>query len=209
MTDTTPNRPDPSTLEGYEPPVEGETDRERRARKARNRRLAERVQREAAAADESTSTPPRGRPSAASKRAQSVTGILTMTGLMVMALDENDGAAIVEGAPKLGESLAKVAEKNPRVAKALDALTETSAWGEVGLAVAAIALPIAKNHGMTLGAVLRKPEPDVEPEQTRPTSTSPAPDVAPEQTSTDAPVFVIPTGPTSTPVPTFGVNVGG
>lgn len=200
MTDTTPDKLDPTTVEGYEPPVDGEDTKARRARKMRNRRRAEKAQRDANP-DPAPSTPARGRPSAASKRAQSVSGVLTGVGLAVMVWDERDGHAIIEGAPALADSLAKVAEKNGRVAKALDALTETSAWAEVALAVGAIAIPIAKNHGLGLDTIAKPkeaPTPDPVPQP------APAPDpVPPSQVAPDAPVFTVQHGTAPAPVPTF------
>lgn len=203
MTDTTPDKIDPATLDGYEPEVEGETSRERKARKARNRRRAERAQREAAAAEgKADPPPPKGRPTNASRRAAAVSGVLTMTGVAVMAFDEHDGAVIIEGAPRLADALAAVADRNPRVARALDALMETSAWGEVGLAAAAIIVPIVKHHAAR--------PPEVEGEQvTEPTAppesntdpSGPAPQVSP-----DAPVFAVDPEPAPSPVTIFQVE---
>lgn len=201
MTDTAPGTIDPETIDGAEPPVTGETPKERRARKARNRRKAEKLQREANP-EPAPPGPSRGRPSAASKRAQSVTGIVTGVGIAVMMVDEHDGTAIIEGAPALGDSLAKVADKSPKVARALDALTETSAWAEVALAVGAIVLPIVKHHGIGLD-MLRAPDPAPAPAPARPA----APVVKPgEHVSPDAPVFTVNNDPAPPTVPTFSVN---
>lgn len=192
MTDTAPDSIDPATLPDYEPPVEGETTRERRARKARNRRRAEKVQR--AAAEPEPGAKPVGRPSAKGKREQAVLGILTGVGIAVMVVDEYDGTVIIEGAPDLAKSLANVAEKRPAVAKALDALTETSAWAEVAVAAAGIVVPIVRHHARP-------------PELATPADTAtagvavsdePTPQVAP-----DAPVFTVAPEPTADPVPTF------
>lgn len=147
-TDTAPGAlplPD-AEIPGFEPPVPGESSREKRARNARNRRKAERVQKDAAAA--AGAEPPKaGRPSKQAKRAASVTMLATVAGTGVAAMfDPVDGMAIIEGAPALGDSLAKVAESNPRVAKALDSLTESSGWFEVAAAVAGIVMPIVRNH---------------------------------------------------------------
>lgn len=210
MTDTTPDKVDPTTVEGYEPPIDGESTKERRARKARNRRRAEKVQREqAAAVGAATGTKPVGRPSAASKREQSVTGILTGVGIGVMAFDEFDGTTIIEGAPDLGKALANVAERNPKVAKALDSLTETSAWAEVAVAVAGIALPIVRHHAEIRAERNAEAEAeqvsagaDTTPKPTPPTSTPEA--SPPPQASPDAPVFTIPQSDDAPdPVPTF------
>lgn len=144
MTDTAPNSPPaPEEVDGYEPPVEGETSRERRNRKLRNRRRAEKV------AAESAPPPPSakgGRPSKSSKRADSVTGIVAGLGIVVMAFDEFDGRTMIEGAADLGQALSNVADKNPKVAAALDALAETSSWAELAMAAGAIVVPIVKHH---------------------------------------------------------------
>lgn len=145
--DTKPNAaPSPESLEGYEPPVDGEDQRAKRARKMRNRRRAEKAAREAA--PEQPASRPVGRPAKASKRADSVTGILSGVGIAVMAFEPNDGMAIIEGAADLGQALSNLADKNAKVAKALDALNETSAWAEVAVAVGGIAVPILRNHGL-------------------------------------------------------------
>lgn len=208
-TDTTPGDIDPSTLDGYEPEVPNETTREKRARKARNRRRAEKVQREAQAATGTAPTP--GRPSKQGKRAAAVTGIVTGVGIGVYAFDEHDGAVIIEGAPALGDSLAKVAEKNAKVAKALDALSETSAWAEVGIAVGAIVLPIVKHHAPAFRLSGPEPhpgdanDPTTRRRQTAPAADEPAPPDARPQVRDDAPAFVVaPTLPDAAPpVPTF------
>jgi hypothetical protein len=194
MTDTAPNTPpEPETLDGYEPPVEGETTRDRRNRKMRNRRRAEKAAAENA--------PPAavakgGRPSKSSKRADSVTGILTIVGITVMPFDEFDGTTIIEGAADLGQALSNVADKNANVARALDALAETSSWAEVALAVAGIAVPIARHH-----ATKRPAKKVASPADT----TSPDTAAAPNITDTEAgPVFrAIHDQPTPEPVPTF------
>lgn len=198
-TDTEPTAAEPSHVEGYEPPVDGETSRERQNRRKRNRRRAATAQQAKAAEAEPASTPAPakpGRPSTSTKREASVLAILTGAGIAVLAFNEADGTAIIEGAPALAESLAKVAEKNRRVAKALDSLTETSDWAAVAMAAGAIVVPIVRNH-LPSG----EPEPEVEVEPA-PTSTTEPVDTVP-QVDPEAPVFTVRPPDTADAVPTF------
>jgi hypothetical protein len=208
MTDTAPDQLDPSTLDGYEPPVEGETSKDRRNRKARNRRRAERAQADAEqAAEPSTARKPGpGRPSARGKREQAVMGILTGAGIAVMAFDEFDGTTIIEGAPDLARSLAALADKRPAVARALDSLTETSAWAEVAVSLGAIAVPIIRHHATRPPEV--EPAESAEPHPWGNTvgGRTDAERVAEaRQVDPDAPVFTVrPVDPNAPePVPTF------
>ncbi len=201
MTDTTPDQLDPATVEGYEPPIEGETSKERRNRKARNRRRAERVQ-----ADNESEREPLtrkagpGRPSARGKREQAVMGIVTGAGVAVLAFDEFDGMTIIEGAPDLARSLAAVADKRPAVARALDSLTETSAWAEVAVALGSIIVPIVRHHAT------RPPEVEPAAEEVSRRRDSIPSDPPPPQAAPDAPVFTVRRPePEGDPVPTFRV----
>lgn len=124
-------------------------------------------------------TPPArgpGRPSVKSRRSQATTGVIATVGVAVSVMNADDGKAILEGAPALGDALAELAETNRAVARALDTLSGTSAWAGVALAVYAIAAPIAVNHGMfglgvqasptgepTPAAPAAEPTPDDEP----------------------------------------------
>ena len=91
---------------------------------------------------------PVGRPTNKARRAQSTLGVISMVGVAVRPFNAADSDAILNGADALAESLAEVAETNRTVAKALDAISGTSAWAGVALAVYAIAAPIAINHGV-------------------------------------------------------------
>lgn len=133
---------DPDNL-GLEPAPAVETDKERRARRARNSRKLKKAAKAAQA--EATPKGP-GRPTNATKREKAVLGVITGIGIGVALVDETDAKIIMDGAPNLAASLARLADTNPRIAKALDALTETSAWGEVVLAAGAIVLPIISHH---------------------------------------------------------------
>jgi len=69
-------------------------------------------------------------------------------GLMVSMVNPADGNAILAGAEQLAGALDNLARENPAVRRALEAALTGGAWSGVILAVAAIALPIAGNHGL-------------------------------------------------------------
>lgn len=205
MSDTTPDQLDPSTVEGYEPPAEGETSKERRNRKARNRRRAEKAQADNEQEREPTRKPGPGRPSARGKREQAVMGILTGAGVAVMAFDEFDGTTIIEGAPDLARSLAALADKRPAVARALDSLTETSAWAEVAVALGSIVVPIVRNHAARPPEVDAPADPPADNVSRRRDNTPPPSD-PPPQVADDAPVFTVRADDRTDAVPTFRVS---
>lgn len=106
-------------------------------------------------------TPPQkiGRPSRPDKaprqtggRKRSLTRPLTdlfvSIGAMVSVVNQVDGQIIIEGAPRLAESLNAVAKDNPAVYKSLERMLTGSAWGGVFMASGAIAIPILANHGL-------------------------------------------------------------
>ncbi len=152
-TDTAPQ----PTLDGLGEPIPpGETPKQRRARKARERRAADKLAK--ASADtartivEGDPTPgaaagrPKGSGTKVSKRAQNVASLVTLVGIGVLPFDTFDGTTIIEGAPDLGVALSAVADTNPKVARALDMSADLGAWAAVATAVAAIALPIVRHH---------------------------------------------------------------
>lgn len=163
-TDTAPKPADAFASVTSDDVRPGETPAQARARR---RTAAKRAEREAAkaatgaGADAPSTAPPTaptgtasaaprspGRPSVKDRRAERATGVVAMVGVAVYALDQYDGQVILDGAPRLGESLAELAETNRSVAKAIDALSGTSAWAGVAVAVWAIAAPIARHHGV-------------------------------------------------------------
>lgn len=89
-----------------------------------------------------------GRPSNLDKLEASLTDLFSTVGVFVGMADPFDGQVIVAGAPNLAGALTAVAKENPKVAKSLARITETSAWGGVVFAVAGIAVPIAAHHGL-------------------------------------------------------------
>jgi hypothetical protein len=59
-----------------------------------------------------------------------------------------DAQRALEGAERLALALDKAAQESPALRRALDMLVTTSAWGELGMALGSIVLPILANHGM-------------------------------------------------------------
>jgi len=82
---------------------------------------------------------------------QALTSNLAGIGLVVYALDQYDGTVIMQGAPRLAQSLVGVAEQNPNVRKALESLVTAGAWSGVVMAAAGIAIPILGHHGYLPG----------------------------------------------------------
>lgn len=101
----------------------------------------------------SSETPPKrrgrppGRPSKAplQKRLQEAFGAI---GLVISMRNPYDGRAILEGAERLSTALDHLARENSSVRRTLEMVLAGGVYGEVLFAVAAIALPIAANHGM-------------------------------------------------------------
>ena len=95
-----------------------------------------------------------GKPAANTARGRRERRLLEQFGAIgatVTAFDQVCGPAILEGAPRLAAALARLADENPAIARALDAGLTGSAWFELTLAVGAIALPIAAHHNLLPG----------------------------------------------------------
>lgn len=69
-------------------------------------------------------------------------------GALVAVRDETCGSAILSGSERLADSLANLARQDTRVRKALTRLIAGSAYGEVVIAAAAIAVPIMIHHNL-------------------------------------------------------------
>lgn len=69
-------------------------------------------------------------------------------GLLVGVFNQTDGLIIIDGAEDLAKALDKWAKESDRVYNTLEAMFQFSLGAEVTTAVAAIALPIAANHGL-------------------------------------------------------------
>lgn len=67
---------------------------------------------------------------------------------MVMSMfNAQDGFILAENAESLAFTWAALAEENPKVARVLEAMLETNAWGAAIIATASCAIPILDNHG--------------------------------------------------------------
>lgn len=75
-----------------------------------------------------------GRPSNLAKLADNLTAQFAGLGSLVFALNPTVGAILIEDAASHGQALAKLAESNPKIRKALEGSVTGSAW--VGVAVA-------------------------------------------------------------------------
>lgn len=117
-----------------------------------------------AAAADAVKAPPKGpgKPSNRDKRAQAVVEVTTIVGTIWGAFVPEDGVAVIEGGPALGDALAKIAERKPAVARVLDGGLDATGYAELAIAVLAIAAPIARNHG-AFGLAAR-PAPAVPPQ---------------------------------------------
>jgi hypothetical protein len=74
--------------------------------------------------------------------------LFTQLGAVVMMADQFDGLVIINNAEPNADALAKLANKNARVKKALEALTQVSSLGAVAGVVGATAVPILMHHGV-------------------------------------------------------------
>ena len=96
---------------------------------------------------------PRTAPSAParSKRmplAEPLTELFTQVGTMLFLVDPFDGTVLIERSSDLAEQIDQIAERSPKVQRALEgALTGVSVFGIAGV-VASIAIPIMIHHGM-------------------------------------------------------------
>lgn len=89
-----------------------------------------------------------GRPSKAEASAKQITGTIAGIGVAVSMFDAFDGQVIIERADDLGTSLAELAATNPKVQRALDALSTGTSWAAVLSVAAGIVIPIAGHHGL-------------------------------------------------------------
>lgn len=107
-----------------------------------------------------------GRPTVAAKLETRLGAELVAVAKIVSLIDKRDGETILEHAPDIAESWARLADQNPRVKKLLDAGTSGSAWFGVIVSTGGLALALAGNHGIGLLAPPTPPAP----------SSAPAPD---------------------------------
>lgn len=105
------------------------------------------------------STKPRGRPLALEKELEE---FFMQTGAMLMMADQFDGLVVINQAGDNAAALAKLANKNARVKKALEALVNMSAMSAVVGVVGATAIPILMHHGV-IPPAMPMPEEWLEP----------------------------------------------
>lgn len=86
---------------------------------------------------------PRGRPIALESELEE---FFTMLGAGVMMLDQFDGLVLVSQAGENAKALAKLANKNARVKKALEGMMQISSMGAVVGVIGATAVPILMHH---------------------------------------------------------------
>lgn len=88
---------------------------------------------------------PKGRPLSLERELEE---FFMQAGALVMMADQFDGLVIVNEAGNNATALAKLANKNARVKKALEALVNVSSLSAVVGVVGATAIPIAMHHGL-------------------------------------------------------------
>lgn len=89
--------------------------------------------------------PKRGRGKSLKARLTELIG--SVAGL-IMIVNPYDGQVISEVAPRLADDLDGIAQHNPRVKAALESAVSLAENAGIGATVAAIAIPIAANHGI-------------------------------------------------------------
>lgn len=91
------------------------------------------------------SSKPRGRPIALETELEE---FFTQLGAGVMMVDQFDGLVVINQAGENARALSKLANKNARVKKALEALVSISSMGAVVGVVGGTAVPILMHHGI-------------------------------------------------------------
>lgn len=77
---------------------------------------------------------------------EALTQLYTFGGMALTPFDQVCGAAVVNSAQPCAESLVKLAQENENVRKALEALTQTSAWGGVVAAHMPLVMAVVGHH---------------------------------------------------------------
>lgn len=99
-----------------------------------------------------------GRPSKATTRAtleRRLTEQFGAIGITVCVFDPYCGQSVIMGAERLAKALARLADENPAMRRALNMSLQGSAWLELTVALAYIAIPVASHHGLLPADVLR------------------------------------------------------
>jgi hypothetical protein len=79
---------------------------------------------------------------------QDLTTMLGTVGFALVMVEPYDGLVVIDRAPATVDALMAVAADNPKVRKVLEQMVSVSVWGQVSMAVAGLALPIAAHHGI-------------------------------------------------------------
>lgn len=69
-------------------------------------------------------------------------------GMMVVMMDQYDGATIISSAPRLAETLAQMAEHYPHFGKYLRDGNKSIVWFQLALALSGLLVPILAHHGL-------------------------------------------------------------
>lgn len=77
---------------------------------------------------------------------QELTTMMGTIGVALMFVEQYDGLVIVDRTPATIDALMAVAATNPQVRKVLEQMVTVSTWGQVSMALAGIAVPIAVHH---------------------------------------------------------------
>lgn len=88
---------------------------------------------------------PAGRPPALQKQLEE---FFMMGGMMVAGtINRFDGEVLAENSAELAKAWNELAQKNATIKRILEGMMETSTWSTVLMTTAAVAIPIAQNHG--------------------------------------------------------------
>lgn len=91
---------------------------------------------------------PRGAKTGQRNLAPELHALIGQVGMVVYVVHQGDGEAVLAGAEGLAKALDNLARRNPSVYRTLDKVLTAGVYGELATAVAAIAIPIAANHGL-------------------------------------------------------------
>lgn len=96
------------------------------------------------------------------KLKEALDAALVGMGAGLMIFDPYCGGVLVLRGPMMSDALVDVAKVNPRVRKALQSFAQTSTWGGLAGAAAAVAVPILAHHGLLPADLGKLMGPDAE-----------------------------------------------
>lgn len=79
---------------------------------------------------------------------QDLATMMGTLGFALMMVEAYDGLVVIDRTEATVDALMDVAEHEPKVKKILEQMVTVSVWGQVSMAVAGLALPIAAHHGV-------------------------------------------------------------